>query len=141
MPALDIERKECPKTLTLDLANWKCGDGISWPGQGLGNGVTELLNSSGYMCCLGQFLSQSGLGNFELLGKLSPLGAKILIEPFTTIGEDGILKNTDMTEDLVHINDSSDGTVKSRIDAIRSTLSKAGISLELKNEHLLEIGD
>lgn len=48
------------RTFIIDCDKWICGgDSIRHLHQcGLGNGITEMLNDCGYMCCLGQVSKQ-----------------------------------------------------------------------------------
>ncbi len=51
------------------LSKWSSG------GDGhfsTGIGPTRMLNSEGYMCCLGQFAQQVGVKEQNLLGKTTP---------------------------------------------------------------------
>ena len=50
----------------IDRSKWRCG------GQGKnsrGKGSVKLLNNEGFMCCLGQTCSQTGIENEDLLNK------------------------------------------------------------------------
>lgn len=55
--------------LIIDRSKWRTGDDSP---QRTGRGHTELLNSQGYMCCLGFRCHQMGIPKNELLNRITP---------------------------------------------------------------------
>ncbi len=109
----------------LEKSKWRCGqDG---PNK-LGEGLTFLLNDKGYMCCLGQFSLQIN-PEAHLYEKCLP-NSDMFVEPNDLIDEDTF---SDLSVDLVKINDNIDTTVDEKIDSIRGILEKAGHTLTVKD--------
>lgn len=76
--------------------------------KGIGN--TKLLNSSGYMCCLGQCIQQID-NSLELLNIAEPDEVDIDISDkkedlYIFINKDNPLLNTELADDAMLINDS-----------------------------------
>lgn len=55
------------KQIKIDRSKWRCGS-QNGPGYAHGKGKTMLLNSNGYMCCVGQMCEQLGIHRDSLLG-------------------------------------------------------------------------
>ena len=78
-----------PKELVLNYRTWVCGV----PTEGFhngrvknschGSGDTNLLNSNGHMCCLGQFAKQAGCINKQILTLGTPQETDVLITGLT----------------------------------------------------------
>ena len=122
------------KKLTLDYAKWRCGgtgQGISpdpEKGMGVGTGTTKLLNSDGYMCCLGQWVLQvAKVTENDILNKSMP---HQLNEPciFTQA------KNNSLFEDkAIRINDNPNTTVSTKLIQLTQLCKDYGIELTLIN--------
>jgi len=54
----------------IDRSKWRCGGTLEHNSKGLGK--TRLLNSEGYMCCLGQVSKQLGCSDESLLFTETP---------------------------------------------------------------------
>ena len=122
----------------LDVAKWRCGS------QGpfmLGEGRTLMLNEEGYMCCLGQFAAQKGVGLDRLLDKGSPAYLKSMydesfcIVPYGYHPDDTF--NTDLAASLMSVNDNDTTTPEEKIQIIRKKLEEHGHTLKVINEDLL----
>lgn len=134
----------------LDVEKWICGGGIHgadvYAGNCIGDGVTRMLNSEGYMCCLGQFAKQVGVSDSALISGASPstvdgtmkaaggLGSRHV--PYDLTFVDKIGNNTDLSNALMSINDSRMTKLATKITYIRRELKKTGHSLKVLNGHL-----
>lgn len=133
----------------LDIATWRSG---SRGHTRMGKGETHLLNTDGYMCCLGQFAVQAGVHLECLKGVADPedLARSLkqnydwsdnIYDPnFVSQGEDAYLAcNTEIVRKLIDANDDdhASSTASSRVDEIRGILEAEGHTLEVVNTHLL----
>lgn len=128
-----------PKRLVLNHSNWRCGvEGDE--AVKLGIGPTQLLNSYGYMCCVGQFCKQAGLHDYEILG--------LNIRPHTHVEgltiENCIMQdNTLSLHGWVHscatINDSEARTIARKVVELARILRNQERRLAIKNfpEHVI----
>ncbi len=122
--------------LTLDCSKWRCG---GFGKNTYGQGSTALLNKEGFMCCLGQFGEQLGVPEDLLLDHHVP---SEIDEGYQTLYEQAGLLNDSLREEslsdtLVAINDNSFSTPEEKIEQIKETLSKEGITLRVINEEAL----
>ena len=119
---------ELPKNLKLDYTKWRCSYGH--PVQCLGTGPTRLLNTDGYMCCIGQFSEQAG----KPLSELRNCGAMPIGE---TVKQFTSPHNSANTSDLVHaaieINDGIDLNPTQKAAALQELFLKHGHTIELVN--------
>ena len=120
------------KTLTLDVNKWRCGAN---GGYKLGEGDTELLNSEGFMCCLGQFASQLNpiIKTEDLLyiGEPSDINYEIVDLNKKTGFEN--MCNTDLSFKAIDINDNDDTTVIEKIDLLKELFIKHNYNIEVIN--------
>src|SRR5689334_17402949 len=107
------------KTLTLDYATWRCGEGGAYE---IGKGQTSLLNSSGFMCCLGQWSLQLGAIAKEIKGFGEPCEVKSsipLLNNLENLNEDdnepSQFVNTIFSKRAIAINDDMDTTPEEKI--------------------------
>lgn len=117
----------------LDYSTWRSGD-ISV--NKVGEGDTNLLNKDGYSCCLGQFAQQKGVRRHKLLGLVEPCGlayhlSKVYDKNFCA-SINNVFSNTDLGDELIHINDSSLNPAL-KLFTIRRHLHKVGCRLVIKN--------
>jgi hypothetical protein len=117
------------KVLILDVSKWKCGQSSE---NSLGEGPTKLMNSLGYMCCLGQFSLQidKNINKEDLRLKNFPqyIGFKnknILID------ENGYDSN--LTSSAISINDNTETTPKEKIVSLKKLFKKFGYKIEVIN--------
>ena len=120
--------------LILDVSKWRCGGSGSQvkvagdKGIGLGIGNTRLLNQEGYMCCLGQWISQLH-PDIKILDVGEPSD---LDEPNTFAIKDG--ENTDFANRAIIINDNERYTVEEKIDGLKQLCTDFKFELEVTNE-------
>lgn len=118
------------KTLILNYKTWRCGVGSV---NQLGIGTTKLLNSEGYMCCLGQFSLQLSkeVKKKDLLDKFTPreIGCKI---PVLNKEEKGKL-DSKIAHKAVIINDNSSDTPVEKIGLLRKLFKTRGYKIKVKN--------
>lgn len=108
------------KQLVIDRSKWRTG-GNKWNGS---HGTTALLNSIGYMCCLGFYCLQLGdltedkikrKGDFGDFGSDESLFKNKNIEKVAFVydenSEDATIMNTDFSDEAIEIND--DGNIDS----------------------------
>ena len=119
----------------LHLKKWRCGRGTNEryvEGEtdlstvtSLGTGSSCLLNSNGYMCCLGQFAEQAGVPRYVLLNTFVP-GRSMRQHS----GDDPRLL-TDNLDELISANDAAGLSVQRRIEKIRTFLENEGHTLKV----------
>jgi len=118
------------KTFVLDYSKWRCGDnGINK----LGKGKTELLNTSGFMCCLGQFSIQLGCEKKEIKGRLTP---RDINKPIRLLSykKDNWIENTNFSGNAIKINDNENTTPLGKIVLLRKLLAKHKLGLRVINK-------
>lgn len=124
---------------TLDLNTWRCGGDSTLGWAVLGKGETQMLNDEGYRCCLGQFAKQQGVRDKYLLYQGGPsdvvdmlkLDKKKMVydEAFVFKSTFSFIRKTQLSNDLILINDDTDATIEQKIEKIRSLLEEHGHSL------------
>ena len=119
-----------PKKLILDYSKWRSGRGGI---NKVGEGPTTLLNSLGYMCCLGQWCQQLGIPDNELRGKQLPDGLNIEVKPLN-YKSTGIIFNSNFSEQAITINDETKSTPDEKIMLLNNLLASEGIELEVINK-------
>lgn len=112
---------------TINRASWRCGH--SGPNQH-GIGPTQLLNSEGFMCCLGQISLQLGLDKEDILEKDCP----------HNIHQTNILsrydmgyyeyEDTELAKSAMDINDDGSISNQCREDALKILFAEAGHTVE-----------
>lgn len=140
----------------LNLVTWRCGDdGCGMEGTALGEGQTELLNSEGFMCCLGQFSIRRHIrGQGRKVTKVdaiyiespSDLAYKVkgvydpafVVSETTESGLTTLYRDTPLAQNLIRINDDSTTTIRTKIRLMRAALENEGHTLTVTNEHLLD---
>ena len=126
-----------PKELILDYNVWICGapSPKSDVSNVLGEGETNLLNSEGYMCCLGQFCEQAGFDKENLLQIPKPSFLKETIEGLTGMhtAKYSTYHDTHMSIIAMSINDTTYTTVARKADLLKELLKEHGYTLRLVN--------
>lgn len=129
----------------LDKSKWICGSPKNnlVSSNCLGHGSTCLLNTFGYMCCLGQFVQQvdSSITNDSLfsLGRPSDLEKEInyfsYIEVIKRNGlkELEIVRNTELAQEAIGINDNSHTSIEQKIYMLKELFEKHGHEIEVIN--------
>jgi hypothetical protein len=150
---------------TLDIAKWRCGGDV-WnvcknSRYSTGEGETSLRNNEGYMCCLGQFayqvvseedadptehyfpheLADAFLERYfphQLAGAL----LKVYDPNFVTYNSGcgvnvSYFDDTKLAKDCADINDSKTTTVMEKVRKLSELLADEGITLLVKNAHLI----
>lgn len=109
----------------INRKKWRCGlNSINKKGEG----PTLLLNSQGYMCCLGQICKQLKTPN--IIGCHCPVQLRTKVLTLTKKDEDGYWENTELAKSAMNIND--DDTINNE------TREKELISLFSKWKHKVE---
>lgn len=126
-----MEIYQLPKVLKLDYKTWRCGGSHST--NKLGEGPTELFNSSGYMCCLGQFSCQAGVDKDYLFGMGEPADTECVISDLSYNDEPWGTHDTLLSSRAIDINDSMDTTVAEKVVALRKLFGEKGYTIELIN--------
>ena len=109
----------------IDRSKWRSGDAGEYM---TGAGRAELLNSSGYMCCLGQCMSQLGIEDEDLVGRGEPNCVANLL-PFSQYSN-----CTELSFDAMEINDNLVNTIEHREEKLTELFKKHGLSIEFFGE-------
>lgn len=123
-------KKPIKKTLILNYRKWRCGrDG---KGNSHGQGSTRLLNSCGYMCCLGQFSPQLNpeITRENLLEGFSPEDLDKTIPGLTT--KRGVI-NTYLSNQAIEINDDRHTTITEKIKSLKGLFKEHGYRIKVVN--------
>lgn len=114
--------------LILDYDQWKCGGHSQ---NSLGSGLTKLLNSEGYMCCLGQFSLQFEVTEKEILHRTNPCD----INKYIPLLNEKINRseNTEFSEKAVAINDTFKTTPLEKIEQLTSLCHRYDYELVVLN--------
>lgn len=135
------------KTLILDYSKWRCGGNFSGSeGASLGKGYTALLNSKGFMCCLGQFSPQlvEGVDKKEFIKDMlgipipSRIKTKRIIPKLTWQKSSGDLSLTKLSVKAIEINDGMLSTVEEKISQLRKLLKENELKLRVINKPKIE---
>ena len=119
---------ELPKNLKLDYTKWRCSYGQTL--QSLGEGPTRLLNTQGYMCCIGQFSEQAGKITAELLGcGCAPIGEPI--KQFACTHNPANTSN--LAQTAIEINDDLGLNPAQKAAELQELFLKHGYTIELVN--------
>lgn len=124
------------KTLKLYLNKWRCGSTSTDYKCRMGKGVTDLLNLEGFQCCIGQFSSQFGISDSELIGEPSPdmltkFGKKLPEDYCKLFLTEDLSNNSKLTRALIQINDDTSTLVEDKIKGIERILKENEIELEV----------
>ena len=128
--------------LILDYSKWRCGGDNKTPNR-LGEGDTNMENNEGFRCCLGQFSLQllPSLKSTDILIAGMPCD---LSEPvsllsyyleYDGVNEDPNLKNTDLAESAIYINDAQTTTPQDKIVLLKELFLKSGFEIEVINQN------
>jgi hypothetical protein len=83
--------------VTIDRSKWRTGVGYH---SATGLGTTKLLNSEGFMCCLGFCCKALGCSDDDIMNIISPA----VVYSSNIYGSS--LKDSQFTHNAIHINDS-----------------------------------
>lgn len=116
----------------LDYEKWICGTPENNEDKECyhGKGSTRLLNSEGFMCCLGQFCQQLGAKDDDLLYAYEPIDIN-LNKHFKYVNEHGFDRN--WASNAIDINDNEESMIYEKIAFIKRLLEKHNHELELLN--------
>jgi hypothetical protein len=121
------------KKFTVYLDRWRCGgDSDSTINHVHGEGMTALLNSQGYMCCLGFACQQlGGLTEDDMFEVDTPESTFVVIEGLTE-KKDGVdmVLDTDLSRKAVQINDDGCITLEAREEELTALFKLHGIEVE-----------
>jgi len=118
-----------PEKLILDYSKWRCG-GYGETRVG-GDGNTYLLDINGKMCCIGQWSSQLGAKESDLIDRGDPIELDADIPLFQN-KENGT--NSELANDCIIINDVIVTTPEEKIQQLTERLAQEGIQLEVINK-------
>jgi hypothetical protein len=124
------------KTLILDYSKWRCG-GNNAKENKLGSGETSLLNSEGFMCCLGQWSLQldKNLTKKEIKEHGAPSRISLTKKiPLLTKKDEGGNIDTAFSNRAIHINDGYETTPDQKISALRRLMKKWKYKLKVINK-------
>jgi hypothetical protein len=114
----------------IDRSKWRTG------GDSLNQkyGSTQLLNSKGFMCCLGFFCVQiDNRTTDEIIGVFEPIGLDNNIRGSNLIGDDGFTKL--WVESAIIINDDDDISNETREERIHKLFKEHGYDVKFINEY------
>jgi hypothetical protein len=119
----------------LDYSKWRCGEGGA---HEVGKGQTALLNSEGYMCCLGQWSLQLGMTEGDILGNGEPCEVKKAIPILCALSEDDEgddeFRTTNFSSQAMEINDKKSSTPEEKIILLSALCKKNNIELIVINQ-------
>lgn len=123
------------KTLILDYSTWRCGYTSPYKENRLGEGETRLLNTEGYMCCLGQFTPQlePTIKKEDILDKDVPSQLNKHIPDFTFLPPLGGYSSTLLVNSAITINDNHHTTVAEKIKSLKALFKKYGYTIRVIN--------
>lgn len=118
-----------PKELVLDYDIWRSGGPCHLKEFNIvGKGDTALLNSQGYMCCLGQFCQQAGVPRDSLQDKEYPDQLPNVPKLFVSNGH-----MTDLAGRAAEINDCRYSSVADRVVRLQKLFKQYKKTIVLKN--------
>jgi hypothetical protein len=124
---------------TIDYNTWVCGcKREPDPELRVGKGPSSMLNSEKFMCCLGHFALNKGVTPEFLRYYSSPRGVAVKLgKPYDPVFvlqvEPGYMKDTELADTLMGINDSPGVLIEDRIKGIRGALEDEGHTLTVLN--------
>lgn len=120
------------KELILDYSIWRCGRGGH---DEVGHGLTQLCNSYGYQCCLGQFSTQLNpdLTTKEITNQCVPkeLGVRV---PLLTKRVGKNWEDTVLSEQAIEINDDKLTSPNQKIVKLKKLFKKQGYTINVINQ-------
>jgi hypothetical protein len=119
--------------LIIDRSRWRTGGLYNGKNQ-TGFGGTFLLNSEGFMCCLGFRCHQMGIPKKDLLDKQTPLSIATDWDIPDLIDSYG--KNSAFTAKAVKINDDNSLTSEEREKRITEHFATIGVTVEFKGKYV-----
>lgn len=128
------------KKLILDIKTWRCGGQYTSEENGTGQGYTELLNTLGYRCCLGQFLPQidKSIKKKNLLESLTPSdliyseqNALIILRGYEE-ERPKCATNSKLTEEAMNINDNMITTIEQKIYKLKELFAEYNYEIKIK---------
>lgn len=116
------------QTLTVDRHTWRCG--MDGP-HARGEGNTAMRNEEGYMCCLGHIALQlySDTDPMSMVGWGEPECCQLPEGPLT-YWEDGVCRNTELSQEAMAINDDLVITNEEREKQLTELFADSGFKLE-----------
>ena len=121
------------KVVVIDRSKWRTG---SYSQDSSGIGDTQLLNSEGFMCCLGFGIAQVGKVKKESLRGLSvPSSIDRVVSPFSR-REKGQVLDTEFSDRCVVINDNTVTSRAKKEEKLQEEFAKHGIVLLFKGEYV-----
>ena len=118
------------------MATWRCGQNSE---HSLGKGTTRLLNSEGFMCCLGQFTPQLNpeVKEDQIKYMFMPASVSMYIPLLTEKKESTFgtpyIDNTNFAGEAVTINDSEEMPVEEKVAKLRELFGQHGYEIEVIN--------
>lgn len=138
-------KMEIKQTFTIDCNTWRCGGSNFKTNDekdlnSLGEGSTALLNTKGYMCCLGQIAIQLGVNKDALMMVGEPqevesddiIGLLVQKDWYGDSNEE-INHNTSLSSDAMYINDDINTTVATKMNELKQLFNNNNIGLEFIN--------
>lgn len=122
--------KQYTDTLVIDRSKWRSGHDSE---NKTGKGQTKLVNTQGYMCCLGFRCNQMGVPKNQLKGLSYPFELYEWELPGITNSDFG--SQTDFTRKAISINDNPVLTRRERERAIREHFASDGIKVVFKGKY------
>lgn len=132
----------------IDRSGWVCGirRDPSKVSEGIPDNVYEaardatgrsaMLNTEGFMCCLGHVCHNAGFGKDLLLGKDFPenviAGQDVFLDipDLTRVGDYGSVRDSDFADKAAKINDDSDLSPKERERDLTVVFKEYGMKLK-----------
>lgn len=118
--------------ITIDRSIWRCG------GNGKfrhGAGITSLLNSEGFMCCIGQACTQLGVEKELLFDKAVPAELSKHIDFLTSVTVIyGRKYDSQLTKSAMSINDDEELTPQEREKELVALFDRYGHTLAFTGE-------
>lgn len=118
-------------TLTINRSKWRTG-GQSKKNR-TGKGFTELLNTQGYMCCLGFECLRNGLTTDDILQIGSPEDANNKTK--SGLYDKNKRGNTTFANDAIEINDDENTTPREKEKLIRNHFATKGVKVRFINSY------
>ena len=126
-----------PIEVTIDRSKWRCGsDGKS---AKRGEGLTQLLNNDGFMCCLGFASLAAGVDECDIKERWYPRGAAIKSRAARELMIRAGMLCGDIDDDIdeplgikeaIHANDSTILPDRDREAKVRAALKKIGMKVK-----------
>lgn len=121
---------------TIDRSRWRCGDEGD---NAVGIGPTMLVNSKGYMCCLGFVCEQLGFNKSLISLRGDPADALLEHAMLTTKFNDDLgshYDNSDLCNLAIEINDNSDTTPQEKEKLLIELFEKYHHEIEFVGKYI-----